>query len=87
MLLVNRTLHQYPESGARRLGEIKAAAAAAPGEWQTWYWICVAGIVVFIATVFLMPGRWSPSAARADEAAHDAEVARELARLRSQAAE
>jgi hypothetical protein len=47
----------------------------------------VAGIVVFIATVFLMRGRWSPSAARADEAAHDAEVARELARLRSQPAE
>jgi MFS family permease len=69
------------------LGEIKAAAAAAPGEWQTWYWICAAGIVVFIATVFLMRGRWSPSAARADEAAHDAEVARELARLRSQPAE
>jgi hypothetical protein len=23
------------------LGVIKAAAAAAPGEWQKWYWICI----------------------------------------------
>ncbi len=60
------------------LGEIKAAAAAAPVEWQEWYWICIGGIVVFIATIFVMRGRWSPAAARADEAAHDAAVAREL---------
>lgn len=62
-----------------RLGLIKAAAAAAPGQWQAWYWICTGGIVVFLLTVFLMRGRWSPSAARADEAAHDEQVARELA--------
>ena len=50
---------------------IKAAAAAAPGEWQAWYWICIGGVVVFIATIFVMRGRWSPAAARADEEAHD----------------
>jgi Major Facilitator Superfamily len=64
------------------LGAVKAAAAAAPGEWQEWYWICIGGVVVFIATIFLMRGRWSPAAARADEAAHDAAVARELQALR-----
>jgi hypothetical protein len=63
------------------LGAIKAAAAAAPAEWQEWYWICIGGIVVFIATIFVMRGRWSPAAARADEAAHDAAVARELQAL------
>jgi hypothetical protein len=63
------------------LGAAKAASAAAPGEWQTWYWICLAGVVVFIATIFVMRGRWSPAAARADEAAHDAAVARELKAL------
>jgi MFS transporter, ACS family, D-galactonate transporter len=36
------------------------------------------GVVVFIATIFVMRGRWSPAAARADEAEHDAAVAREL---------
>ena len=60
------------------LSVIKAAAAAAPGEWQVWYWICIGDVVVFIATIFVMRGRWSPAAARADEAAHDAAVAREL---------
>ncbi len=63
------------------LGAIKAAATAAPGEWREWYWICIGGVVVFIATIFLMRGRWSPAAARADEAAHDAAVARELQAL------
>ena len=53
------------------LGVIKAAAAAAPGEWQVWYWICIGDVVVFIATIFVMRGRWSPAAARADEAAHE----------------
>jgi MFS family permease len=66
-----------------KLAEIKAAAAAAPGEWQNWYWICEVGIVVFLVTVFLMRGRWSPAVARADEEAHDAMVARELADLRA----
>ena len=40
--------------------------------------ICIGGVIVFIATIFVMRGRWSPAAARADEAAHDAAVAREL---------
>jgi len=70
------------------LGAIKAAAAAAPGEWKHWYLICEAGLVVFLLTVFLMRGRWSPAAAYADEQAHDALVANELSRLQSgQAAE
>lgn len=64
------------------LGDIKQAAAAAPGEWQTWFWICIGGIVFFIATIFLMRGRWSPAAAKADQAAHDAAVARELEAMR-----
>jgi MFS family permease len=63
------------------LGAIKAAAAAAPREWQVWYWICIGGVAVFIATIFVMRGRWSPAAAHADEAAHDAAVARELRAL------
>jgi hypothetical protein len=62
----------------KALGAIKVAAAAAPGEWQVWYWICIGGVVVFIATIFVMRGRWSPAAAHADEAAHDAAVAHEL---------
>lgn len=65
-----------------RLGAIQKAAAEAPGQWQAWYWMCIAGVALFVLTVFTMRGRWSPAAARADVEAHDASVARELAALR-----
>jgi len=65
------------------MGAIQAAATAAPGEWRIWYTVCIICVVVFIATIFVMRGRWSPALARGDEAAHDAEVARELASLQS----
>ena len=64
-----------------KLGELQQAAAASPGQWRTWYWICLTGIVVFIATIFVMRGRWSPAAARAAEEAHDRAVTLEMARL------
>lgn len=52
-----------------------------PARWRDWYGICAAGAVAFVALTFAMKGRWSPAAARADAVAHDAVVARELARL------
>jgi MFS family permease len=66
-----------------QIGAIQAAAAAAPGQWKTWYWICIGGVAVFLACIFIMRGRWSPAAARSDEEAHYAMVAREMAKLRS----
>jgi MFS family permease len=62
-----------------QLGVIQQAAADSPGQWRTWYWVCVAGILLFVATIFVMRGRWSPAAARADKAAHDLAVNREMA--------
>ena len=53
-----------------------------PRQWQTWWWICFAGQLLFIPFVFLMTGRWSPRRAREDEAAHERLVERELAALR-----
>lgn len=66
-----------------RLGALKQAVADSPGQWRSWYWICVVGIAVFILSVFIVRGRWSPTAAAADAAAHDEAVAREMARLRA----
>jgi MFS family permease len=54
-----------------------------PRQWQTWWWICFAGQLVFLPFVFLMSGRWSPRRAREDEAAHEQLVERELARLQT----
>jgi sugar phosphate permease len=36
-----------------------------PGQWATWWWVCVAGGIVFIPTAFLTSGYWSPARARA----------------------
>ena len=66
------------------LGAIQKAAAETAGQWQVWYWVCIAGVVLFVLTVFTMRGRWSPAAAKADVEAHDALVAQELAALRAE---
>jgi hypothetical protein len=50
--------------------------------WQLWYAICAGGALVFVAMIFTMKGRWSPAAARADAAAHEAEMMAALAALR-----
>jgi MFS family permease len=48
-------------------------------KWHSWYGICALGALVFCGLIFTMQGRWSPERARADAAAHDAEVDRALA--------
>jgi formate-dependent nitrite reductase membrane component NrfD len=66
-------------------GDVAAAAAKSPGQWKTWYWICVAGLVLFLLSVPLLRGRWSPRKAKADEEAHEAMVQAELAKLQGAA--
>jgi MFS family permease len=60
---------------------VTTAAAQTAGQWKTWYWICFGGIIFFIGCIPLLRGRWSPAAARKDEAEHEAMVAAELAKL------
>jgi hypothetical protein len=50
-------------------------------QWKDWFWVCVAGMVLFIPTIFLNRGRWSPKMARKDEDEHEEGVARELREL------
>ena len=52
-----------------------------PEQWQHWFWIDIAGMVLFFPTIWLTKGRWSPRKARQDEAEHDRAVDEELARL------
>jgi MFS family permease len=40
--------------------EVRSALAASPRQWQRWYWVCVAGEVVFVPSIFLLAGRWRP---------------------------
>jgi ACS family D-galactonate transporter-like MFS transporter len=62
---------------------VQQAQKDAPGQWQRWWWICLAGQLLFLPFIWLMTGRWSPAKARADAAAHDEAVSRELAALTS----
>ncbi len=60
---------------------VQTAAAQAPGQWKTWYWICFGGIIVFLLSIPLLRGRWRPRDAKRDEEAHEAMVQAELAKL------
>jgi MFS family permease len=30
-------------------------------QWATWWWVCIAGLVVFIPTIFVVSGSWKPA--------------------------
>lgn len=57
-----------------------------PGQWQTWWWICFGGGLLFLPFVWLLKGRWSPAKAKADAAAHHEAVRLELKTLRQTSA-
>ena len=61
--------------------KVAKAAKDNPGQWQTWWWICFFGQLVFIPFVFLMAGHWNPRKARAEEEEHERMVQRELGQL------
>ena len=61
--------------------DVVSAAAAAPGQWKNWWWVCVGGQVVFIPLILLMAGRWSPRRAREDTAEHERLVQDEMTKL------
>ncbi|MDA8356042.1 MAG: MFS transporter [Actinomycetota bacterium] len=56
-------------------------AKQSPNQWKHWFWVDVAGMVIFIPTIWLNRGRWSPKKARQDEQEHDRAVTEELDRL------
>jgi hypothetical protein len=61
--------------------DVAKAAEDNPHQWQTWWWVCVAGQLVFLPFVFVLTGRWSPRRAKQDEVEHEQRVAAELAAL------
>ena len=69
---------QYLE---RNAPAVQKAAKDSPRQWQTYFWICFGGVIVFLLTVPLMRGRWSPKKAKEDVDAHEALVQAELAKL------
>jgi len=71
-----------------KLGEeapgVQKALKDSPGQWQRWWWICLAGQILFLPFIFLLTGRWSPRKARQDAKEHAEAVNRELAALLAQ---
>jgi MFS family permease len=61
--------------------DVLNASNKAPGQWKTWWWVCVGGMIFFLLTIPLMRGRWRPRDAKRDEEEHEAMVAAELAKL------
>ena len=60
---------------------VQKAAAANPGDWQTWWWVCLGGQLLFVPFIFGMAGRWSPRRAREDYEEHQRTIAAQLAEL------
>jgi MFS family permease len=71
----------YIQGHQAQLQDLQKGSAQAPHQWQHWFYVDLAGMVLFVPTIFLAKGRWRPSAARRDAAEHEAAVAEELERL------
>ena len=71
----------YLSNHQASLTSLVNGVARSPKQWQRWFWVCVAGMVLFIPTIWLNRGRWSPSKARKDEIEHTQEVEHELHEL------
>jgi len=63
------------------LTQLQNGVKKSPQQWKDWFWVCVGGMVLFIPTIWLNRGRWSPKRAREDEDEHEEDVARELKEL------
>ncbi len=71
----------YLAANQAKLTDLQNGVAKAPKQWQNWFWVCLAGMVVFIPSIWLNRGRWSPKRAKEDEDRHEEDVAKELREL------
>ncbi len=80
-IVPNQAKYVYLSKHQNQLNALLDGVAKSPKQWQNWFWVCIGGMVVFIPTIFLGRGRWSPAKAREDEEKHEADVAEELREL------
>lgn len=43
-------------------------------QWATWWWVCIAGLIVFLPTIFVVSGYWRPASTRAAAQARNLSV-------------
>jgi len=61
--------------------QVLAARKQAPAQWETWWWVCVVGEILFLPTIFVLVGRWRPSTARRDREEHEQFIEQERIKL------
>ncbi len=71
----------YLAAHQAQLTALQNGVNASPKQWQHWFWVSIGGMVLFIPTIFLIKGRWSPAQAKRDKSEHDQRVASELKEL------
>lgn len=71
----------YLAAHKAQLAALTHGVTKSPSQWQHWFWVDLAGMVLFLPTIWFVRGRWSPKQARRDEADHERVVEEELARL------
>ena len=76
-----RTQLAYLSQHQDQLTNLLNGVSKSPKQWQNWFWVCLGGMVLFIPTIWLNRGRWSPGKAREDERKHEADVQAELKTL------
>ncbi|MBF6557304.1 MAG: MFS transporter [Acidimicrobiales bacterium] len=76
-----RTQLAYLSVHQNQLTSLLNGVGKAHSQWKNWFWVSVGGMVLFIPTIWLNRGRWSPKNARKDEAKHEEDVAQELREL------
>jgi hypothetical protein len=76
-----RTQLAYLSVHQNQLTSLLNGVGKSHSQWKNWFWVCVGGMVLFIPTIWLNRGRWSPKNARKDELEHEADVAEELRQL------
>jgi MFS family permease len=71
----------YISAHQAQLTALQNGVKASAAQWQHWFWVSIGGMVLFIPTIFLIGGRWSPARAKRDQEEHDQRVAAELQEL------
>jgi MFS family permease len=59
------------------------AQQQSPKEWQRWFWVDVAGMIIFLPLIFLTKGPWRPKTARLAFEAREKEVDEAIKELAS----
>ena len=76
-----RTQLAYLSAHQDQLTALLNGVGKSHSQWKNWFWVCMGGMVLFIPTIWLNRGRWSPRSARRDEQKHQEDVDAELREL------